>query len=497
MFLYLHIVSGSRKEPSVYTHYLYDAAGNRVKKYTRTAGGNWETITYLDGLIEYREDQDSNLQSINHVMDDSKRIATIREGNNFGDTTPAIKYNLDDHLGSSNVLVDDSGTLVNQEEYYPFGETSFGAYAKKRYHFCGKEKDEESGMYYYGARYYSHWLCRFISVDPMAGDYPFYTPFQYAGNQPINFIDLDGKEPASPQGDSTGTNSSSTTQPAANTGGQQQPAANDTAGTNINCHTVKSGETLGGIAKKHGTTVSNLKKDNPFLNNQKDTDLAIGTELSILPHPAPSNAAPVKKTNSVDQSKLLPRPPQTLASIIESKWSRFATYSSYSRTGSTFVDPFNGKATITSNWLRSNGKKHGAYDFGVSIGTPIYNPANGQLAISSTTSEKNSKLNYGNYMVINHGVIKSGQYSGYTLYSLYGHLNTPNFSQSGMSIQAGQMIGTSGNTGSSTGPHLHWEIFVSKTNSVNLKDGVNFPNIGKTLIHPNQFLNLYYSTLRK
>jgi RHS repeat-associated protein len=127
-------------------------------------------------------------------MDDTKRIATIREGYSFDDTTPAIKYNLDDHLGSSNVLVDEYGTLVNFEEYYPFGETSFGSYAKKRYRFCGKEKDEESGMYYYGARYYSPWLCRFISVDPLAGKYPFYTPFQYAGNKPINFIDLDGKE---------------------------------------------------------------------------------------------------------------------------------------------------------------------------------------------------------------------------------------------------------------------------------------------------------------
>ena len=110
---------------------------------------------------EYRENQDGNLQSINHVMDDTRRIATIREGNDFGDTTPAIKYNLDDHLGSSNVLVDEYGTLVNFEEYYPFGEmrsirerhkktikhvsqTSFGSYAKKRYRFCGKEKDDET-----------------------------------------------------------------------------------------------------------------------------------------------------------------------------------------------------------------------------------------------------------------------------------------------------------------------------------------------------------------
>lgn len=126
-------------------------------------------------------------------MDDTRRIATIREGKDFGDSTPAVKYNLDDHLGSSNILVDDSGTLVNQEEYYPFGETSFGSYAKKRYRFCGKEKDEESGMYYYGARYYSPWLCRFISVDPKAGKYVFQTPYAYADNNPINKMDYNGE----------------------------------------------------------------------------------------------------------------------------------------------------------------------------------------------------------------------------------------------------------------------------------------------------------------
>jgi RHS repeat-associated protein len=215
--------TSSGTEPSVYTHYLYDAGGNRVKKYTRTAGGNWETITYIDGLIEYREDQDGKIQNINHVMDDTKRIATIRDGYDFGDTTPKIKYNFDDHLGSSNILVDDSGTLVNQEEYYPFGETSFGAYAKKRYHFCGKEKDEESGMYYYGARYYSHWLCRFISVDPLAGKYPFYTPYQYAGNKPINKLDRDGLE-------ETG---SSPQQPAdsSNTGGENSITPDSTTTT--------------------------------------------------------------------------------------------------------------------------------------------------------------------------------------------------------------------------------------------------------------------------
>jgi RHS repeat-associated protein len=72
--------------------------------------------------------------------------------------------------------------------------SSLRTWGKKRFRFCGKEKDNESGLYYYGLRYYAAWTCRFISVDPLAGKYPFYTPYQYAGNKPINFIDLDGKE---------------------------------------------------------------------------------------------------------------------------------------------------------------------------------------------------------------------------------------------------------------------------------------------------------------
>src|SRR5690606_8398722 len=50
------------------------------------------------------------------------------------------------------------------------------------------------GLYYYGARYYLPWTCRFISIDPLASDYPFYTPYNYAGNKPINKIDIDGMQ---------------------------------------------------------------------------------------------------------------------------------------------------------------------------------------------------------------------------------------------------------------------------------------------------------------
>jgi len=103
-------------------------------------------------------------------------------------------------------MVDSDGDLVNREEYYPFGDSSFGAFAKKRYRYNGKEKDNESGLYNYGMRYYAPWMCRFVSVDPLAPKYPHYTPYQYAGNKPINKVDIDGLEE---NGAETGPNVSS------------------------------------------------------------------------------------------------------------------------------------------------------------------------------------------------------------------------------------------------------------------------------------------------
>lgn len=183
----------STAEPTVYAQYLYDSTGNRVKKIVRTQGGDYESVSYINGAFEYKTDG-TDEQTTTHIMDDQSRIAMIRTGDDFGDSTPAIKYNLEDHLGSSSILLETNGTLINKEEYYPFGETSFGSYAKKRYRFSGKEKDLESGLYYYGARYYISWTCRFISIDPLASDYVHLTPYNYAGNKPINSIDIDGMQ---------------------------------------------------------------------------------------------------------------------------------------------------------------------------------------------------------------------------------------------------------------------------------------------------------------
>jgi RHS repeat-associated protein len=61
-----------------------------------------------------------------------------------------------------------------------------------RYTFSGKEKDEETGYSYFGARYYDSDLSIFLSVDRFTDKYPSLTPYQYAGNNPVIFVDPTG-----------------------------------------------------------------------------------------------------------------------------------------------------------------------------------------------------------------------------------------------------------------------------------------------------------------
>ncbi|MEZ4791646.1 MAG: RHS repeat-associated core domain-containing protein, partial [Flavobacteriales bacterium] len=200
---YFMVRAGSSGPPSVWAHYFYDGGGTRLKKIVSKVVGSsirQEVTVYIDGVYEETYvtndgtvDTDRHYNTL-HVMDGRSRIATVRVGTDVEDSTPAVKYNLEDHLGTSSVMVDNSGNLVNREEYYPFGDTCFGAFAKKRYRYVGKEKDNESGLYYYGARYYSSWTCRFVSVDPLASKYPQLTPYNYAGNKPIGDLDVDGMQ---------------------------------------------------------------------------------------------------------------------------------------------------------------------------------------------------------------------------------------------------------------------------------------------------------------
>ena len=195
-------------EPSVIAQYLYDSSGNRVKKIVRKQGGNFEIRTYIDDIFEYFTDE-TNEQNTIYVMDDQSRIANIRIGDAMGDPTPSVKYNLENNIYSSTVTLDNNGTIVNTQEYYPFGETSFGSYAKKRYQYVGKERDEESGLYYYGARYYAPWIARFISVDPLSAQYAQLSSYNYSDNNPINDYDIDGMQNNNTENSEVGSNAKS------------------------------------------------------------------------------------------------------------------------------------------------------------------------------------------------------------------------------------------------------------------------------------------------
>jgi RHS repeat-associated protein len=61
------------------------------------------------------------------------------------------------------------------------------------YRFNGKEVDEETGLAYYGARYYDNQLSMWLSVDPLAGKYPSYSPYVFTVNNPVKYIDPDGR----------------------------------------------------------------------------------------------------------------------------------------------------------------------------------------------------------------------------------------------------------------------------------------------------------------
>lgn len=184
--------------------YLYDAGGQRIKKLVRQQTGEVETATYIDGIFEHHRWSKPGQPTIEnntlHVMDNQSRIAIVRVGSAFpgdGALNISVKYHLGDHLGSCNIVLGGTnatgGTFINREEYFPYGETSFGSFGRKRYRFTGKERDEESGLYYHGARYYTLWLVRWVSCDPV-GAQDSINLYRYLSRSPTIATDRTGKE---------------------------------------------------------------------------------------------------------------------------------------------------------------------------------------------------------------------------------------------------------------------------------------------------------------
>ena len=119
--------------------------------------------------------------------------------NNFQDPDAYEKlqfYYHPDHLGSSSYITNLDGEVVQHIEYVPFGEVFIeerNSIWNTPYLFNAKEFDEETGLYYYGARYYDPRLSLWISTDPLQEKYPHINSYCYTANNPILFVDPDGK----------------------------------------------------------------------------------------------------------------------------------------------------------------------------------------------------------------------------------------------------------------------------------------------------------------
>ena len=104
-----------------------------------------------------------------------------------------------DHLTGANIDTDTAGKQISLLDYYPYGNTRLeekaGAYTND-YKYTGKELDEESNLYYYGARYYNATIGRFISQDPWGGDITdpqSFNKYSYVRNNPLKYTDPTGK----------------------------------------------------------------------------------------------------------------------------------------------------------------------------------------------------------------------------------------------------------------------------------------------------------------
>ena len=225
--------------------FRYDASGNRITKIIKNNSTNPEDWTYTF----YARDASGNIMSIYNLESNNYRLTerpifgSSREGlhrpnlelgtqnsasSDFTDysiTRPAYaldnnglrhrtlgqkNYEITDHLGNLRAAILDQRMEIAGEHYpvvtslanyYPFGLQMHGRKYNAedyRFGFNGKENDQEWGSQViqdYGFRLYNPSLGKFLSVDPLALEYPWYTPYQFAGNLPIWAVDIDGLEP--------------------------------------------------------------------------------------------------------------------------------------------------------------------------------------------------------------------------------------------------------------------------------------------------------------
>ncbi len=193
------------------TYYVYDAAGQRVRKVTDRQAGDGQIPLrrheriYLGGFEIFREYEANGTttaleRETLHIIDDQQRVALIETRTQGNDGSPAelIRYQLGNDLGSSVLELDAEAAVITYEEYHPYGTTAYQAgrsvveVSLKRYRYTAKERDEETGLAYHGARYYAPWLGRWTAADRV-GIKDGLNLYQYCRDAPTKLVDPDGK----------------------------------------------------------------------------------------------------------------------------------------------------------------------------------------------------------------------------------------------------------------------------------------------------------------
>ena len=159
--------------------YTYDANGRKLRT-VHNVGGTTTTTDYAGNVI-----YENGVQ---------KKLLTEEGYVDISVSTPVYYYYLKDHQGNNRVVVNSGGTVQETNHYYPFGGT-FASGTVQPYKYNGKELDTKAGLnwYDYGARHYDAVLGRFTTQDPLAEKSYDWSPYTYCINNPILFIDPNGK----------------------------------------------------------------------------------------------------------------------------------------------------------------------------------------------------------------------------------------------------------------------------------------------------------------
>ena len=195
--------------------------------------------------------------------------------NHLGNVLAVVSDKKIPHLNNGNIDYYEPD-IVSYSDYYPFGMQMPGranSADNYRYSFNGQEKDNEisDNSLDFGERIYNSTLGRFLSIDKKTGSFPWWSPFAFAGNTPIQAIDLDGLEIYYAQsGEKIGTYGTSTEVRVVNTDALESARAEFTVYTNaLRTDPAATNEYLGTTLSSTGsvafasyfTTVNDVTND--------------------------------------------------------------------------------------------------------------------------------------------------------------------------------------------------------------------------------------------